>query len=132
MTFILFRFAEEVTIYANRMVEKTIARRESLVRQVWSYHAVDETRHLAFDALILERTRLRPPFTRLPVLLALPFALLLSLMLNANEVWIARQVGVPVRIWQLPSLMRRTTAPFKRQVFGLLGRTIRGRETPAA
>jgi hypothetical protein len=132
MTFILFRFAEQVTIYANRMVEKTIPRRESLIRQIWSYHAMDETRHLAFDALILERSRLPRPFTRLPVLLAVPFALLLSFILNANEVWIARQVGVPVRIWQLPSLMRRTTAPFKRDVFGLLGRTIRGRETPAA
>jgi hypothetical protein len=52
---------------------------------------------------------------------------------NRNELWIARQVRVPVRLWHLPRLVRATQAPFKRRVFGLLTRLLSGRwEVPQA
>ena len=34
--------------------------------------------------------------------------------------------AMTVRRWQIPALMRRTQAPFKRRVFGLLAKTVRG------
>jgi hypothetical protein len=126
MTFTIFRFAERVTLYAHQMVHSVVPRRDSLVHQVWAFHALDEARHVAFDAMILERNRLPQLLAWLPRLLAVPCCVWLSLLLNANEVWIARRLGVPVRLWHLPRLMRRTTAPFKRRVFALLARTLRG------
>jgi para-aminobenzoate N-oxygenase AurF len=126
LTFTVFRFAEQVTMYAHQMAQKVIARPESLVRQVWAFHAMDETRHLAFDSMILERNRLRRPTAWVVSVLAGACCLALSLALNGNEIWAARRLGVRVRPWHLPSLMLRTTAPFKRQVFDLLGRTMRG------
>ena len=60
-----------------------------------------------------------------PRVLAVPCCVWLSLLLNANELWVARRLGVPVRLTQLPGLMRRTTAPFKRRVFALLAQTLR-------
>jgi predicted metal-dependent hydrolase len=126
MAFTILRFAEQVTIYAHQMVQSKISRRESLINQIWAFHALDEARHLAFDAMILERNQLWRPLAWIPRALAAPLCVSLSLLLNANEVWIARQLGVPVRLWQLPWLMRRTRAPFKRQVFGLLASTVRG------
>jgi hypothetical protein len=126
MTFTVVRFAEQVTIYAHQMVQSRIPRRESFVNQIWAFHALDEARHLAFDAMVLERNRLWKPLAWIPLALAAPYVLSLSLMLNANEIWIARRLGAKVRLWQLPSLMRRTQAPFKRRVFGLLTRTVRG------
>jgi hypothetical protein len=128
ITFILLSFAEQVTIYAHQMVQGRIPRRESLIHQVWGFHALDEARHLAFDAVILERNRLPRPIAWLPRALAAPWCLLLSLLLNANEIRIARRLGVKVSLWQLPGLMRRTRAPFKRRVFALLARTLSGRE----
>jgi para-aminobenzoate N-oxygenase AurF len=125
-TFTIFRFAEQVTMYAAQMVQNRIARRASLVNLIWSFHAQDEARHLAFDSMILERNRLPGPLAALPRLLAAPCCVVLSLLLNANEIWIARQLGVRVRLWQLPRLVRRTRAPFKRRVFGLLAKTLRG------
>jgi hypothetical protein len=128
LTFTIFRFAEQVTIYAHQMVQSKIPRRDSLINQVWAFHALDEARHLAFDSMILERNRLAWPLAWVPSLLAMPCCVLLSLLLNANEVWIARQLGVRLRLWQLPGLMRRTRAPFKRRVFALLASTLRGQE----
>lgn len=126
MTFTILRFAEQVTMYAHQSVEGCLPRRESLVAQVWSFHARDEARHLAFDGMILERNRLPGLFAWLPTLLAAPYCAVLSLTLNANEIWIARRLGLPLSIFRVPWLMRRTTAPFKRRVFSLLARTLRG------
>jgi predicted metal-dependent hydrolase len=53
MTFTIFRFAERVTIFANQMVQSKIPRRAGLINQVWAYHALDEARHVAFDAVVL-------------------------------------------------------------------------------
>jgi hypothetical protein len=125
LAFTILRFAEQVTIYAHQAVQSRLPRRESLVAQVWAFHALDESRHLAFDALILERNRLPRALAWLPLALAVPCCLLLSLCLNANELWIARQLGVRVHLGHLPGLMRRTQAPFKRRVFGLLQDTLR-------
>ena len=119
VTFTFFRFGELVTLYANQMVQSRIRRKESLIRQVWAYHALDESRHLAFDSMILERTKLRAPLSYAPLLLAVPCSVLVSILINANEIWAARQLGLPTRLWQLPGLMRRTKAPFKRRVFSL-------------
>jgi len=126
LTFTFFRFAERVTIYAHQMVQSKIPRRQSLINQVWAYHALDESRHVVFDGLILERNRLWRPLAWLPLALAAPCCVLLSLLLNANELWVARRLGVPVRLRQLPGLMKQTQAPFKRRVFGLLAQTLRG------
>ncbi len=120
LTFTMFRFAEQITIFANQVVQSKIGRSESLVRQVWSFHALEEARHLAFDGMIIQRNRLPWPIAWLPRALATPCCVLLSLLLNSNEIWAARQLGVRVRYWQLPWLMARTEAPFKRRVFGLL------------
>jgi hypothetical protein len=126
MTFTILRFAEQVTIFAHQMVQSRIPRKESLVGQVWAFHALDEARHLAFDAMIIERNRLPRPLAWLPAALAAPCCLALSLLLNANEVWAARQLGVRVGLWQLPGLMSRTEAPFKRRVFSLFRSTLCG------
>ncbi|MCA1595108.1 MAG: diiron oxygenase [Chloroflexi bacterium] len=132
LTFTILRFAEQVSIYACQTTQELIPRRESFISQVWSFHAMDESRHLAFDAMILEKNRLQPPFTRLPILFAVPCCILLSVLLNANEIWIARMLGLRIGLVDLPSLMRSTTAPFKRRVFGLLVRTLRGDESASA
>jgi hypothetical protein len=131
MTFTILRFAEQVTIYAHQTAQGQIPRRESLINQVWAFHALDESRHLAFDAMILERNRLPGPLAWIPRLIAAPVCIALSLLLNGNEVWIARQLGLRLHLWQLPGLMRRTKAPFKRRIFGLLKETAMGRETGA-
>jgi hypothetical protein len=131
MTFTIFRFAERVTIYAHQMVQSKIPRRGSLINQVWAYHAMDEARHVAFDTMVLEHNRLWWPLAWVPRALAIPCCLWLSLLLNANEIWIARQLGVRVRLHHLPSLMMRTTAPFKRRVFRLLVETVRGADGDA-
>src|SRR5207244_1008921 len=82
LTFTIFRFAERVTIFAHQMVHSRIPRRESLVCQVWAYHALDEARHVAFDTMILERNRLWGPVAWLPQALAVPCCAWLSLLLN--------------------------------------------------
>ncbi len=126
VTFTLLRFAELISIYAHQMAHERIARRESLVCQIWAFHALDEARHLAFDAMILEQNRLPRAVEWLPRVLATPCCVLLSLLLNANEIWIARQLGAKVSLRHLPSLMRRTQAPFKRRVFSLLSEILKG------
>jgi hypothetical protein len=129
LTFTIFRFAEQVTLEAHQMVQSHIPRRESLINQVWAFHALDESRHVAFDQMILERSRLWRPLAWVPRVMAAPCCLMLSLLLNANEVWIARQLGVNVRWWHLLGLMRRTRAPFKRRIFRLMARTLLGQDT---
>jgi hypothetical protein len=124
LTFTILRFAEQVTIYAHQMMEQRIPRRESLVCQIWAFHALDESRHLAFDAMILERNRLPRGLGWLPKAVAAPCCVLLSFCLNSNELWVARRLGLKLGVWQLPMLMRRTTAPFKRRVFDLLRKTL--------
>jgi hypothetical protein len=127
LTFTLFQFAERVTIQAHRMVSERIGRREGFVNQVWAFHVLDEARHVAFDNLVLERNRL-PWGTRwLTRAIAGLLGVWLSLLLNANEVWIGRQVGIPARLWMLPRLMRGTQAAFKHRVFGLLKAALAGR-----
>ena len=130
VTFSLFRFAERVTMIADHTARHHIERAESFVRQIWQYHALDEARHLAFDDWVLEQSRLPRPLAWLPAMLIAPMCLLLSLVLNANEIEAARRLGVTVRIWHLPQLMLRTEAPFKRRVFGLL-RELTSRSAPA-
>ena len=129
LVFTFFRFAEQVTIYVNQLVQSRISRRDSLIRQVWAFHALEESRHLAFDAMMLKRHRIPWVLAWIPVALAAPCCLLLAFLVNVNEVWIAQEVGIPVHLWHLPGLVRRTKAPFKRRVFALLGNTILRRET---
>jgi hypothetical protein len=126
MTFTIFQFAERVTIQAHLMVQERIARPNCLIGQVWAFHALDEARHVAFDSLVLERSRLRWPVSWLPRFLIAPLCVGMSLLLNANEIWIGRQLGLRVRLWQLPRLMWRTQAPFKLKVFNLLSQILRG------
>jgi len=123
LTLLFFQFAEQVTIFAHQMVRTIIPREKSLVAQIWAAHALDEARHLVFDSMVLEQNRLPGPLAWLPRALALPCCALLSFALNANEVWIARQLGVRVGLRHLPYLVRSTRAPFKRRVFGLIRRT---------
>ncbi len=120
LSFTLFQFAERVSLVAHQVVSTHIPRKESLVAQVWRLHAIDEARHVAFDRLVIERNQLWKPLTWLPALLAAPAAVLLSALINLNEIRIARRLGVPVHWWQLPQLVQQTQAPFKRQVFDLL------------
>jgi len=131
VTFAFLRYAEQISIYAHQAVQSKIGRKESFIRQVWACHALDESRHLVFDSMILERHRLARPLGWIPRYLAVFFAALLSLLLNANEIWAYRQAGAPVHLWQLPGLMWRTEASFKRRVFGLLAAMARGRTIAA-
>ena len=132
LTFTIFRFAERVSILAHQVVNSTIPRRESLISQVWAFHALDEARHVAFDTMVLEQNRLSWPMTWISRLLAAPSCACMSLVLNANEIWAARQLGVRVGLWQLPGLMRRTTAPFKRRVFALWSEALHSEDTSSA
>ena len=127
LAFTFFAFAEQLTIYIHQLVQEQIPRQDAFVNQIWAYHALEEARHLVFDRMMLERNRLPWALTWLPRLLGGGLCVLLALLVNRNELWIARQVGVPVRLWHLPRLMRTTQAPFKRRVFGLLDRILRGR-----
>ncbi len=127
LTFSLFRFAEQVTILANQTARKQIKRQECFVNQIWAFHALDEARHLAFDEMILERNRLWWPIAWLPRVMVTPCCIWMSMVLNANEVWVGRKLGLKIRLWHLPWLMRRTKAPFKRRVFGLLAKNALGR-----
>jgi hypothetical protein len=128
LTFTLFQFAERVTIQAHRTVQCCIPRKEGFVNQVWAFHALDEARYVAFDNLVLDRNRLPWGFRWLPMVVAGPLGVWLSLVLNANEIWIGQQVGIRARLYQLPRLMRRTKAEFKQRVFGLLKNALTGRQ----
>jgi hypothetical protein len=120
VTFILLHFAEQISVYAHQTVHGKISRSKSLIRQVWGYHAIDESRHIAFDRIVLEQNRLFWPWAWIPRLIATPCCALLSTRLNANEIRAARQLGAPVHLWHLPRLILRTKARFKRRVFRLL------------
>lgn len=130
--FTVLRFAEQITIYANEMARARLPRREGLVQQVWAFHALDESRHLVFDGMVIERNRLPWPFAWIPKCLAGAACVFLSLLLNANELWAARQQGLRLHWWHLPGLMRRTQAPFKRRAFALITRTLWGEEASAS
>src|SRR5262245_12939101 len=73
LAFTFFRFAEQVTIYAHEVVDAKIRRRDSLINQVWAFHALDEARHLAFDNFILDQYRLRWPLSVVARALSLVF-----------------------------------------------------------
>lgn len=120
MTFFFMRFAEEVTLQANTTARRAVPRAESLVPLVWELHALDEARHVAFDDLMMAKARLPGLLGRVPALLTVPVCVGASLLLNLNEIWAARTLGVKVGYLALPSLMSKTTAPFKRRVFGIL------------
>lgn len=120
MFFFLLRFIEEITLQANSMARRTISRDDSLVQKVWELHAIDEARHVAFDDLMMRNARLPGRLGKLPDWLAMPFCIGASLLINLNEIWAARKLGVRVGYHELFSLMRNTTAPFKRKVFGTL------------
>jgi len=120
MFFFLLRFIEEITLQANSMTRRTIARGDSLVQKVWELHAIDEARHVAFDDLMMRNARLPGKLGRLPDWLAIPLCIGASLLINLNEIWAARQLGIRVGYHELPALMKNTTAPFKRKVFGTL------------
>jgi hypothetical protein len=128
-TFGFLHFAEQVTLHADRMTRSKIKRKESLINQVWAYHALDESRHVVFDQMILQSNKPPRPLAWVPLLLAPPCTALASVVLNANEIWAAQQLGVRVRLWQLPGLMRRTQAPFKRRVFSLWSRPFPGQDS---
>jgi hypothetical protein len=131
LAFTFFRFAEEVTIELHRMVQSRISRGDGFVNQVWSFHALDEARHLAFDRHVLECNRLGWLSSRVARVISTLSCLLLAFHVNANEIWAARQLGLRLHWWHLPRLVRRTQAPFKRRVFGLLRSVWSGSE-PAA
>jgi hypothetical protein len=74
---------------------------------------------------MMKKARGPGPFARLPALLALPVCVGASLLLNLNEIWVARRLGAKVGYHHLPMLMKRTTAPFKRRVFSLVRDSVR-------
>ena len=120
MFFFLLRFIEEITLQANSMTRRTISRSDSLVQKVWELHAIDEARHVAFDDLMMRNARLPGRLGKLPDWLAMPLCIGASLLLNLNEIWAARRLGIRVGYHELPALMKTTTAPFKRKVFATL------------
>ncbi len=128
VTMTVFSFAETVTMIACQVSHRRIARKDSLVNRVWALHALDEARHLTFDDLVIERYGLSPRWRWLGILFSLPLCIASSFMLQGNEFWAARQLGLRVRLWQLPGLMKRTSAVFKQRVLGLM-RDLRRGET---
>lgn len=120
MSFFFLRFAEEITLQACTMAMRTVPRRDSLVPRVWELHALDEARHIAFDDLMMEKARLPGFLGKVPALLTVPLCVGASLLLNLNEIWAARSLGVRVGYHELFGLMKTTTAPFKRRVFRIL------------
>jgi hypothetical protein len=122
LTFTVVRFAEQVTIFAHQAARRAIPRESSLINQIWRYHAIDEARHVAFDALVIGRHSLLPIGW-----LAAPLAASISFLIHKNELWAASQLGLDVPLWKLPMLVRRTEAPFKRRVFRLMTDTMKQR-----
>ena len=118
--FYLLHFVEEVTLQANVMTKRTLDRDESLVLRTWELHAIDESRHVAFDDIMMRNAKLPGVLNKVPLWLVVPLCVGASLLLNINEIWAARKLGVRVGYHELPKLMKRTTAPFKRKVFRLL------------
>lgn len=131
MFFFFMRFTEEVTLQANTMIKRTIARGDCLVLRVWELHALDEARHVAFDDLMLRYARLPGVLAKVVAWLTAPLCLGTSLLLGCNEIWAARALGVRVGYHELPVLLKRTTAPFKRTVFKVLFDGLRRGESPS-
>lgn len=125
-TFVMLQFAEEISVLAHAVGAGAVPRKESFCQTIWRLHALDEGRHLRFDAFMRARYALPGPLARLPVIVAAPLAVLSSALLNANDVWAAKQVGARVGLRHLPSLVRRTTAPFKRRVFASITKLLGG------
>jgi hypothetical protein len=125
-TFVMLQFAEEISVLAHAVGAGAVPRKESFCQRVWALHALDEGRHLRFDAFMRARYALPAPFARLPVIVAAPLAAISSALLNANDVWAARQVGARVGLRHLPSLVASTTAPFKRRVFASITKLLGG------
>lgn len=120
MFFYVLRFIEEITLQASVMARRTVDRGDSLVPRVWELHAIDEARHVAFDDLMMRKAVLPGILKNFPRWLAMPMCLGASALLNLNEIWSARQLGINVAYYELPFLMKHCTAPFKRRVFRLL------------
>lgn len=120
MFFFLLHFVEDITLQASSMTRRTIKRRDSLVLRVWELHAIDEARHVAFDDVMMNSARLPGVLDKVAIWLTLPLCIGASMLINLNEIWAAKKLGVPVGYLELPKLMKRTTAPFKRKVFRLL------------
>jgi hypothetical protein len=131
MFFFMLQFLEEITLQANSTTKQTIARGDSLVRKVWELHAIDEARHVAFDDLMMRKARLPGVLSRAPALLTFPLCVGASLLINANEIWAARKLGIRVGYLELPMLLKNTTAPFKRKVFATLFDSLRKAGKPA-
>lgn len=127
-TFTVFRFAERVTMIAHQFVARTLNRPPSFVAQIWRLHAIDEARHLKFDDIVINKVRPHALVAWIPRVMALVSCVFISLLLNGNEVWAARKLGLQVGFWSIPRLMRRTTAPFKRRIFELMSKVISGED----
>jgi len=117
MFFFMLHFVEQLTLQANRTTRRIIKRRDSLVLRVWELHAIDEARHVAFDDLMIRKAQISGGLGKIPAWIATPMCLGASLLINLNEIWAARQLGVKVGYFELPKLMKSTTAMFKRKVF---------------
>ena len=124
LTFLVFHFAEELSLVAHKRNRQAIDRKESLIPQVWAIHAIDEGRHVRFDRLVMERFSLSPLLDKVARLIAVPLCVFASLMLHKNEVWAARQLGIKVRLWNIPKLLKRARAPFKRDVKFMLAKML--------
>jgi hypothetical protein len=120
MFFFLLHFVEDITLKANTMTRRIISRNDSLVVKVWELHAIDESRHVAFDHLMMRKAHGPGVLGKIPLWLTIPLCVGASLLINLNEIWAARKLGVRVGYHELPMLMKRTTAPFKRKVFSSL------------
>lgn len=129
--FYLLHFLEEITLQANVMTKRTLDRDDSLVLKVWELHAIDEARHVAFDDIMMRNAKLPGVLGKVPTWLAVPLCVGASLLLNVNEIWAARKLGVRVGYHELPKLMKGTTAPFKRKVFRTLFDDEQKTESPA-
>jgi len=125
--FLFFSFIEKVTIDAHLESKDAIPREDSFIRQIWELHAIDERRHLAFDKLIMDKAAMPWGLRWMPRTIVLPWALICSMCVNRNELWSARQLGVPAYIWNLRGLMKRAKAPFKLRLFVLMRSLISGR-----
>jgi hypothetical protein len=126
LAFRFFQFAEQLTLFINQTVRQEIPRREGFINQIWSYHALDEARHLAFDRMMLERNRLIRPLAWLTTAASGFCCVLLAALVNSNEIWAAQQLGVPARLRHLPELLRTTRAPLKHRIFLYLRTMLKG------
>ena len=124
VSFMFLQFAEEISIVAHNVSARAVSRKDSVVPRIWALHALDEARHLSFDAFVRRRYRLSRPAGFLARSAAVFLAVLGSLLLNAGDVWAARQVGARVSLWHIPLLVKKTTAPFKRSVFATITRLL--------